>query len=275
MTGPHGALDTGRQVILASGEQAEEYLHGQISQDVAGLEVGQWAPSLLLAPNGRLEAVLGVQRLGPQDFALDVDDEVAELVKTSLERFRLRMEVEFSAPGWRVVAVRGADAPPPGAEHGRRAFGSSGTDYLVRGEGSRSEDYEPWRISAGWPRTGVDLDEGTLAHETGMVDMAVDFGKGCYRGQELVERVESRSGGRRLLVQLTGLEAVPESGDPVVSAAGEEIGSVTSAAPDPVRGGVAALAVVNARADLSGIFSAGSASSGRVYRLGSAPQGAV
>ena len=46
---------------------------------------------------------------------------------------------------------------------------------------------------------GREVDVGGVPNETDLLDIAVSFGKGCYRGQELVERIDSRSGGRRLI----------------------------------------------------------------------------
>ena len=50
------------------------------------------------------------------------------------------------------------------------------------------------RIEAGEPVMGVDVDEGTIPQETGLTDASVSFTKGCYLGQELVARIDSRAG---------------------------------------------------------------------------------
>ena len=94
------------------------------------------------------------------------------------------------------------------------------------------EAQETLRIEAGIPRYGVDMDAETLLLETSL-DGAVSFSKGCYLGQETVERIHSRGHVNRRLV---GLEVrgrtVPEPGDPLL---GEDrnIGRVTSAVASP------------------------------------------
>ena len=59
-------------------------------------------------------------------------------------------------------------------------------------EGTAAE-LEAARIADGWPAMGVEIEPGeTIPAETGVVAVAVDFRKGCYPGQELVERMDSR-----------------------------------------------------------------------------------
>jgi folate-binding protein YgfZ len=54
------------------------------------------------------------------------------------------------------------------------------------------DDYEEARIIAAWPTMDVDVTESAIPAETGIIDVAVSFTKGCYPGQELVERMDSR-----------------------------------------------------------------------------------
>ncbi len=69
------------------------------------------------------------------------------------------------------------------------------------------------RIEAGEPLMGVDVDEGTIPQESGLVPEAVAFDKGCYLGQELVARIDSRGHVNRHLrgVKL-GSNVLPPSG---------------------------------------------------------------
>ena len=54
--------------------------------------------------------------------------------------------------------------------------------------------YERLRVEAGWPKMGAELTEDTIPAEAGIVREAVSFTKGCYTGQELVARIDSRGG---------------------------------------------------------------------------------
>lgn len=53
-------------------------------------------------------------------------------------------------------------------------------------------DHEAWRIERGIPRFGRDITQENLPQETGLVERAVDFEKGCYTGQEVVARIHYR-----------------------------------------------------------------------------------
>ena len=57
-----------------------------------------------------------------------------------------------------------------------------------------AEAFEVRRIEAGLPRMGAELTERTIPAEAGIVEMSVSFTKGCYTGQELVARIDSRGG---------------------------------------------------------------------------------
>src|SRR5262249_16050080 len=68
-----------------------------------------------------------------------------------------------------------------------------------------AEEYERARIRAGWPAMGAEITEASIPAETGVVSLAVNFTKGCYPGQELVERMDSRgSTAPRLVRRLSG-----------------------------------------------------------------------
>jgi len=91
------------------------------------------------------------------------------------------------------------------------------------------------RIASGIPRYGVDIRERDLPQETEQ-DRALNFSKGCYVGQEIVERIRSRGQVRR---KFTGFEvqgALPAAGSKI-QADGKEIGEITSAASLPLAGG--------------------------------------
>ena len=85
------------------------------------------------------------------------------------------------------------------------------------------------RIEAGWPRMGAEIVAGeTIPAETGLNAVAVNFKKGCYPGQELVERMDSRAAvAPRSLRRLDVAEGVA-AGDPIVDADGNEVGVLTT-----------------------------------------------
>jgi folate-binding protein YgfZ len=88
--------------------------------------------------------------------------------------------------------------------------------------------YETLRIENGFPRWTADMDATLLPMEAGLEPIAISYQKGCYIGQEVIQRVKTYSEPPKMLVQLEVADAAP--GDRV-SAAGEDIGAVTSAQP--------------------------------------------
>jgi len=99
------------------------------------------------------------------------------------------------------------------------------------------------RVEAGIPWHGRDMDETTLIAEAGLAD-AVSYTKGCYLGQEVVERVAARGQVQRKLVGLLCAgPMIPPSGAKLLQA-DKEVGWVTSAVWSPARTSVVALAYV-------------------------------
>ena len=100
--------------------------------------------------------------------------------------------------------------------------------------------YNTARIEAGRAIFGIDFDESVLPGETGQVERAVSFKKGCYLGQEIVARMQSRG---QLARQLVGIrmesDALPVAGVKIEDEQGNEIGGVTSSTPSPLLSGVA------------------------------------
>jgi folate-binding protein YgfZ len=93
------------------------------------------------------------------------------------------------------------------------------------------------RVEAGRPRYGVDLDDGVMPEEAGIVDRAVSFKKGCYVGQETVARLHWKGKPNRHLRGLR-LSAPAEPGTPVLSG-DREVGHLASSVTSPRLGPVA------------------------------------
>jgi aminomethyltransferase len=104
-----------------------------------------------------------------------------------------------------------------------------------------SQALETLRIEAGIPRYGQELAEDVIPLEAGLSN-ALSFTKGCYVGQEIVERARSRG---HLNWQLMGLiveDSVPPQPGETLASEGEEIGEVTSACVSPTLGKTLAMA---------------------------------
>jgi glycine cleavage system T protein len=106
-----------------------------------------------------------------------------------------------------------------------------------------TEALESLRIEAGIPRYGAELGEDTLLLEAGLLN-AVSFTKGCYLGQEIVERARSRGHVNWKLVGLVVESAQPPASGEKLMSDGKEVGEVTSACVSPTLGKTIALGYV-------------------------------
>ena len=92
-----------------------------------------------------------------------------------------------------------------------------------------SDAVEMFRVAAGIPRYGLDIRERDLPQETEQ-NQALNFRKGCYIGQEIVERIHSRGAVHRKFTGFVVEGAQPQPGTRIV-AGDKEIGEITSALP--------------------------------------------
>jgi folate-binding protein YgfZ len=252
-----GAAPLQRDVLRVHGPEAIDFLQGQLSQDVAALTVGQSAPSLLLQPTGKVDAWLRVTRVADDDVVLDVDSGFGELVHARLRRFKLRTKADLEPTAWYGLALRGPGAAavdvPSGAVGLAAGWpGVEGLDLLSEGEvalaGVPLVDravLEALRIECGVPAMGAELTDATIPAEAGqwLIGASASFTKGCYTGQELVARIDSRGGNVPRPVRGLLVEGEPPLVGAAVERDGANVGTVTSAGRSAVLGSIA-LAVV-------------------------------
>ena len=288
-----GGVTLERDVIRVGGSDASAYLQGQISQDVESVAAGESAWSLILQPQGRIDAWFRLTRQGPDEFLLDVDAGHAPGLVERLERFKLRVDVEVEAlGGWSLVVVKGPQANSAAedlVEAGTEESAAGelveagvgdlaaaevraavdwpvyeGVDLLFSGpvpapsawpdglaEVGRA-DLEVLRIRAGWPVMGAEIGPRTIPAELGpsLISKSVSFTKGCYTGQELVARIDSRGGNVPRPLRLIEIAGADDLGPgTAVTVDGETVGEITSAAFDPVAGVTVALGPVHRRVE--------------------------
>jgi len=261
--GSAAVVELDRDVVRIAGPDAVSFLQGQLSQDVAALPVGASAWTLLLQPQGRVDAWGRITRRGGDEVLFDTDGGWGAVVLARLQRFKLRVKADLELLDWRCVAVRGPQAGE------RLAAASRGADVVAAAAWpwvggldllgpapvappelpiAGLDAYELRRIEAGLPRMGAELTERTIPAEAGLVEVSASFTKGCYTGQELVARIDSR--GSHVARHLRGLwidGPVPAPGATLV-VDGREQGTVTSSAFHP-DGHAVALAYVHRDVD--------------------------
>lgn len=269
------AAPVGRDVVVVEGPDAASYLQGQLSQDVADLAVDRSTWSLLLSPQGKMVAWVRVGREAGDRFVLDLDAGHGDAVVARLSRFLLRTKATVSpiaAPtdagaAW---ALRGApealllpdwDPPDPlylDAPWSLTTGSSAGAAPRFTGRdlvghepfpppaGSRVVEpqvLDGLRIRAGVPAMGAEITEDTIPAELGqwLIDASVSFTKGCYTGQELVARVDSRGGNVPRTIRVVEIDGSAAAEDDGLIAGAElldgdrsVVGHLTSVAPDPL-----------------------------------------
>ena len=243
-----------RDLVVVHGPDAFSFLQSLVSQDLDPVGDGQTVDSLLLTPQGKLDVAFRLVRVGDEAW-LDCDPGFGTRLAASLNRFRIRVqaEVDDRSDGWGLVAVRdGDDVSVPsmclGLTNGD-VIGPVAALEPIAGRGLDADAYERWRIEAGVPKLGVDVNEKTIPQEAFLERHAVSFTKGCFLGQELVCRIDTRGHVNKYLRRLD----VAGSDRPVVGAeitlADAVVGVVTSITP--VDGGpVVALGYLRREVDL-------------------------
>lgn len=247
---------TVRDVVEVAGPDAATYLQGQLSQDVLALSVGGAAPTFVLAPQGKVEGWGRLQRTGEEAFAIDVDAGAGARWQARLSRFLLRTRAEIvvreDVP---TLAVRGATVAGGLAALGLGVVGSDlvgvdgpdlPTEVPADAVEVTADQLEVQRIRAGVPGWGTELDEDTIPATVGqwVIDASVSFTKGCYTGQELVARIDSRGGNvPRHLVGVV-VDGPPPAAETVITVDGEAAGAITSSAIDHDLAASVALAFV-------------------------------
>jgi aminomethyltransferase len=271
----HGAasLDlSARGRIRVTGRDRARLLHNVTSNEVKKLAPGSGCYAFLLTPQGRIQADLNLLCFSDH-FLIDTEPELRKEVPQLILKYKVADQVELEditgrtfaigleGPG-AAAALTAAGAPVPAepyahqpwdkwivanlsvsGEPGFQVFGDGPAPALSSETGisaASEADVRQVRIENGRPRFGEDIRETTLPQESGQMH-AVNFQKGCYIGQEIVERIRARGHVNKKLVRLAIDSAeAPPPGTPLV-VDGKEAGEITSAVYSPELGHVAAL----------------------------------
>lgn len=231
--------------MRVAGPDAVAYLQGQLSQDVERLAVDATTWTFVLQPTGKVDAWARVTRTADDLFLLDLDGGWGDALVARLRRFLLRTKAEVELLDWECLALRGEGARAvPDAVGELRVDagwpGVEGVDLLGAELGLLADvspgdlgTYHALRIAAGVPAMGAELTEKTIPAEAGqwLIDASVNFTKGCFTGQELVARIDSRGGNvpRHLRGLVVDGPEVPPAGA-TLTVDDKDVGEITSAA---------------------------------------------
>jgi folate-binding protein YgfZ len=203
-----------RAFLRVAGPDAADYLQRIVSNDVEALAVGEACDALLLTAKARVIAPLRVLRRSEDDFLVLTEPELGDTVRTQLLRTRFAAKAEIEPEAHECWLVLG---------------GEEVLDDRPAGDEVGEEDLERWRIEAGIPRWGREIDGQILPAEAGLDETHISFSKGCYPGQEPIARQRYRGKvNRKLRVLEVEGDATPGT---ELLLEGKTVGRITSAVP--------------------------------------------
>jgi folate-binding protein YgfZ len=272
--------------VAVRGKDRFRWLSGMVTNMVKDLTPHAGAYNLVLNAQGRIQGDLTVWREN-DDLELEIAADQLEKLLAHLDHFIIMDDVELTVvedqtaiglagPKTAEILSRlglpGLNEPMTQA----RAEWSGAQILLRRGHGTLADHYAIWlasaqagdlwqalgaagtqpigsvaletfRIAEGIPAYGADMAERDLPQETSQL-RALHFNKGCYLGQEIVERIRSRGNVHRHLRSLELEGPLPEPGAKL-TLEGAEAGHMTSAAELPLRAGPRRFAMGMIRAE--------------------------
>jgi aminomethyltransferase len=244
--------------LRVSGEDRRRLLHAMTTQHIEGMKPGESLYTFFLNAQGRVLADAFVL-CRDEDFLLDVEPETREKIAAHLDRYIIADDVTveditsstvcYAVEGPAAAVFAGFDVIRGSATGagGFRVIAPTGRDAELRALLTMPEAepaaVEAVRLEHGVPRYGADITESHIAQETGRTD-ALHFNKGCYLGQEIVERVRSRGALHKKILPLRiAGEQAPAHGAEIHSGA-DKAGIVYSARYSPAEGCVRALGLM-------------------------------
>lgn len=257
-----------------SGRDRARWLNGMITNNVRDLAPGHGVYAFVLNPQGHILGDLYVFNRG-QTLIAEIERAQVETLVPLLKRYIIMDKVEiqdlsgqtamiriigpksfdvltsvalnrdleplqFAECEWNgtsTTLIRGDNSCVPSfqllmpAEHAEsltKALGQAGAETVSQ------ETLETLRILCGIPRVGQDIRERTLPQETGQ-DRALNYTKGCYIGQEIVERIRARGAVHRTFMGFEIDGTLPSAGTKIQSE-GRDVGELTTIAAAPLQG---------------------------------------
>jgi aminomethyltransferase len=275
-----GAYRVNRAVVELRGKDRVRWLNGMVSNNIRDLATGRGVYAFVLNPQGQIQGDLYAFNRG-ETLVLEIDRAQANLLP-QLRRYIIMDKVEVQELGDSIVifgiagpnathvikllGINGSEATLALSE----ASWNGGSVTVVRGDNPCVLNYEFWvpseqaqafwsallkagaegihevaldafRILCGIPKIGVDIRERTLPQETAQ-DRALNFNKGCYIGQEIVERIRARGSVHRVITGFEVSGPAPASGTPI-QVDGKDVGVITSVATIPSSTGAHVIAL--------------------------------
>lgn len=253
-----------RTRLRLTGTDRIRLLHALATNAIEGLAPGQHTETFLLTPQGRIVARCRVY-VDADSVLLESEAASRQRLIDYLEQYIIMDDVTVEDETDSTIALAVEGLAPPSVDLGK-TYPSALTGlpgYWIEvpksAEGELREklsaagiaraeaaDWETVRVENRIPVHGKDYGEANIPHETQLLNV-VSFNKGCYVGQEIVERVNSQGQVNRLLTPVEiEVAAVPATSE--LRLAGRVVGQLTSAVLSPQSGQVVGFAIVRREA---------------------------
>lgn len=260
-------------VFKVTGKDARRYLNNRLSNDLRSLQSGSSILAGALTPQGRVEGLFTVYVQENDTFYLAGDGGERQLLFAALGRYIVadRVSIVDCSSEALVGHIVGSSSvnPPEGAlllASPRKRFEREGMDFLIvassigevterlrqaLGSPLSREAYDIERFRAGFVQYPSEVDDTVILTEAGLRD-AVSFQKGCYVGQEVIERSDAIGKLPRSIERIVfdGSTSLATSAS-ILGADQRPIGKVISVIPDVTAGKTCVFALLK-----SGAYSA-------------------
>jgi folate-binding protein YgfZ len=242
-----------RAKFRLGGSDRVRFLNGQITNDLRKATETQAIEACVLSTKGRIDAHLFLVN-EPDAFLLDGDAELRSALPARLERYIIAddVQVEDVSDDFALFHLLGAEPrnlPNEWKAVRVRRFLKTGWDIRTKA-GERAQvaellagvatfcdaaDAEILRIENGVPRWGRELTEDIIPLEANLEERCVDYGKGCYLGQEVISRMKMSGQTNKRLCGLVAVDGSALAAATRLHAADDEreVGWITSAAFSP------------------------------------------
>jgi len=248
-----------RAIISVGGDDAQQWLQGQLTNQLEGVEPGGSLYAFVLTLKGRILSDTYVL-VREEDLLLDVPATQVDALLERFDRYIIMEDVDlYQRADLRLITAQGPRANEL-SEAGWAAnrLGVGGMQWVVPDAELESElarlTARARKLDGGWvsepawnhahvvrgrPRFGVDFGDWTYPQESGLNPVAVSFHKGCYIGQETVVMIENRGKAPKVLWRWTIDGAKPPEPNTAICLGDKVVGEITSAVTED--GGVSAL----------------------------------
>jgi folate-binding protein YgfZ len=237
-----------RVKLRATGPDAFRFLNGQITNNLANATATATIQASILNPKGKLCAHVFIAKEG-DTFFIDADPALQAELAVRLNRYIIADDVQIEEVTEEVSMFHVIAESPPATEESLRTvaanrFGSAGWDVWCKrpvAEAIREQlgdrfafcdesCAEILRIEQGIPRWGRELTEQIIPVEANLEESSIDYGKGCYIGQEVVSRMKmSGQRNKSLCGLVAGAPLQPETRLTGEMDPGKDVGWITSA----------------------------------------------